>query len=81
MDREIADPTSDTNEFLIGGHGSVDQHHRCRRAAVLLKEPSPQVQEHHGEILVDDHASTQPIDQEGAVLIARQHGPAPVGEL
>src|SRR5438128_11353310 len=73
MDGEIPHPTSDPEEVPIGDYGAVDQHHRRRRVAVFILEPPSQIEQDDGEILIDNHAGTQPVDQERAILVAREH--------
>ena len=54
VEREIADASSDPHEFLIGGHGAIDQYHRRRRVAALIDEPTPDIEQHNDEVPVDD---------------------------
>jgi hypothetical protein len=65
MDGEIPHPTSDPEEVPIGDYGAVDLHHDRRRVAVFILEPPSQIEQDDGEILIDDHAGTQPVDTSG----------------
>src|SRR5437667_12421522 len=75
MHGEIPHPTSDPEEVPIGDYGPVDLHHDRRRVAVFILEPPSQIEQDDGEILIDDHAGTQPVDQERAIFITRQDAP------
>ena len=63
---------SDPEEVPIRDYGPVDLHHDRRRVAVLVLEPPSEIEQDDGEILIDDHAGTQPVDQERTILITRQ---------
>jgi hypothetical protein len=34
------------NEILVRGDGAVDQHHRCRRVAVIADRPAAEIEQH-----------------------------------
>jgi hypothetical protein len=69
----IPDPAFDPNEILVGGDGTVDQHHRGRSAAVVVDEALPEMKQHDGEILVEDALGAHAVDQERAVLEPLHH--------
>ncbi len=71
--RRVAGPAADPNEVLVGGDGAVDQHHRSRCVAVLVDEPTAEVEQHDSEILIDHQSCTEPVDQERTRLVARQN--------
>src|ERR1700676_3804181 len=73
VDREIACPPLSSNEVLIGGYRTVDQHLRRRRVAVLIDQPPPKIEQHDRKVLVDNPCSAEPVDQEGTVLDACQN--------
>jgi hypothetical protein len=82
MNREIAHPPFDPDEVLVCGHGSVDQHHRRRRFAILVDEPPPEIEQHNGEVLVDDTRSSEPINPRlvgGGPSRPFARGPDPLG--
>ena len=62
--RRVAGPLADPNEILVRGDGAVDQHHRRGRVTVLLRELPSQIQQNDREVLINDHAGTEPVDQE-----------------
>jgi hypothetical protein len=72
MDGKIPHPPGDPEEVPIGNYGPVDLHHDRWRVAVFIFEPPSEIEQDDGEILIDDHAGTQPVDQERAILITGQ---------
>ena len=44
-DREIAHPAGDPREVLVGGDGSIDQHHHRGRVAVFIPEAPTQIEQ------------------------------------
>jgi hypothetical protein len=65
-------PSADPNEILVRGDGAVDQHHRSRTSAIFVDEPLAEVKKHNGEVLINDQAGTEPVDQERTRLVVRQ---------
>jgi hypothetical protein len=72
-DREIACPPFDPDEVLVGGDSPVDQHHGHRTCAVFFDEPSPKIEQHRGEILIENAFSAEPVEKERVVLEAHHH--------
>ena len=70
--RRIAGPAGNPDEILVGGHGTINQHHRRRRAAILGDQLAPQIEQHDDEILVDHPDGTEPINQERPGRVAAQ---------
>ncbi len=67
---EIAGPSCDPEKVPVGHHGAVDQHHHRRAVAIILNQPASQIEQHDGEILVDDAPGAEPVDEKRAGLVA-----------
>jgi hypothetical protein len=62
--RRVAGPLGDLNEILVRGDGAVDQHHRCRRVAVLADQQPTEVEQHDDEVLVDYAFRPETVNEE-----------------